>query len=407
MRKLAAALGIAFAELRHRRLRAFLGVLGIAIAVVAAVLLLSLGFSILETGDAGFTRIGGDLWITAGPTTFATEAVGGIDASILGAHEVAADIAQHEDVTDARALAFQSVYVGTSQGDYETIVGAGISGDGEAFQTEAGRSFRTGDRHYANGSYDGPMTNEALVDRRAAEQLGIEVGDTIHVGGTLAAADNNEFEVVGISNDIARYLGAPTVMLHLGELQRVSSKTGTDPATTVLVDVDDDADPQAVQRDLQTDYEEYEVRTNQEQFEAVLERQSTVIAGAFTIIILAVAGGIAIVTNVMGMFVYQQRETLAALRAIGVSSGTLFRIVVAQGVSIAAVGAALGVAITIPSVRALNYVVEAVIGHEDLVVAPTWALAAGGSLALLMGLCGAVAAGWLVLRVAPLEHLEQ
>ncbi|QLD87039.1 ABC transporter permease [Natronomonas halophila] len=406
MRKLRPAIGIALAQLRHRWVRATLGIIGVAVAVLATILLLSLGFSVLDIGGAGFTRIGGDLWVTAGSVTFAPGTVGGIDANILGAHDVAADIERTDGVKDARALSFQSVYVGTEPGDYETIVGAGITGDGSAFQTTRGQTFQTTDTHYANGSYNGQMTNEVLLDKRAAEQLGVEVGDTIHVGGTLAAADNNEFTVVGISNDVARYLGTPTVMLHLSELQEVSGTTGTDPAATVLVTVEDGADETAVQTDLQDAYPEYEVRTNQEQFESVLRSQSALLASAFTIVVLAILGGIALVSNVLGLFVYQQREALAALRAVGVSTGLLLRVVVAQGLTIATLGAALGIATAAPAVRGLNRVVVSVTGLEFISM-PSWTAAVGGGIALALGLVGALVAGLLVARVSPLEHLSR
>jgi putative ABC transport system permease protein len=406
MTKLRPAVGIAVAQLRHRWVRATLGIIGVAVAVLATILLLSLGFSVLDIGSAGFTRIGGDLWVTAGSVTFAPGAVGGIDANILGAHGVAADIERTDGVKDARALSFQSVYVGTEPGEYETIVGAGITGDGSAFQTTRGQTFQATDTHYANGSYNGSMTNEVLLDKRAAEQLGVEVGDTIHVGGTLAAADNNEFTVVGISNDVARYLGTPTVMLHLSELQEVSGTTGTDPAATVLVTVEEGADETAVQSELQEEYPEYEIRTNQEQFESVLRSQSAVLASAFTIVVLAILGGIALVSNVLGLFVYQQREALAALRAVGVSTGLLLRVVVAQGLTIATLGAALGIAVAAPAVRGLNRVVVSVTGLEFISM-PSWTAAVGGGIALVLGLVGALVAGLLVARVSPLEHLSR
>jgi putative ABC transport system permease protein len=406
MKKLRPAVGIAVAQLRHRWVRATLGVIGVAVAVLATILLLSLGFSVLDIGSAGFTRIGGDLWVTAGSVTFAPGAVGGIEANILGAHGVTADIERTDGVKDARALSFQSVYVGTEPGDYETIVGAGITGDGSAFQTTRGQTFQSTDTHYANGSYNGSMTNEVLLDKRAADQLGVEVGDTIHVGGTLAAADNNEFTVVGISNDVARYLGTPTVMLHLSELQEVSGTTGTDSAATILVTVEKDADETAVQTELQEEYPEYEIRTNQEQFESVLQSQSALLASAFTIVVLAILGGIALVSNVLGLFVYQQREALAALRAVGVSTGLLLRIVVAQGLTIAAFGAALGIVVAAPAVRALNRIVVDVTGLEFISM-PEWTAAVGGGIALTLGLVGALVAGLLVARVSPLEHLSR
>lgn len=406
MRKLRPLVGIAVSQLRHRWVRATLGVIGVAVAVLATILLLSLGFSVLDIGSAGFTRIGGDLWVTAGSVTFAPGAVGGIEADILGAHSVAADIERTDGVADARALSFQSVYVGTEPGDYDTIVGAGVTGDESTFQTTRGQTFQATDTHYANGSYDGPMTNEVLLDKRAANQLGVEVGDTIHVGGTLAAADNNEFTVVGISNDVARYLGTPTIMLHLSELQEVSGTTGTDPAATILVTVEDGTNETAVQAELQEEYPEYEIRTNQEQFESVLQSQSALLASAVTIVVLAILGGIALVSNVLGLFVYQQREALAALRAVGISTGLLLRVVVAQGLTIAAFGAAIGIAVAAPAVRLLNRIVTAVTGLE-FVSMPPWTAAVGGGIALSLGLVGSLVAGLLVVRVSPLEHLSR
>lgn len=405
--KLPAAFGIAVAQLRHRWVRALLGVVGVGVAVLATVLLLSLGVSVLDVGDAGFSRIGGDLWVTGGGVGFAPGAVGGVEPGLLGAHDLAGDVERHQGVEEARALGFQAVYVGTEPGEYETLVGAGITGDGDVFDTTEGRSFRTADSHYANGSYDGQMTGEVLVDRRAAAQLGVGVGDTLHVGGTIDAADAHEFEVVGISNDVARYIGAPTVMLQLGELQRVSSQTRSDPAAAIVVAVEDDDDVATVQRELQADLDGYHVRTNDEQFRAVLQRQSTTIASGLTVVVLAIAGGVALVSNVLGLFVYQQRRQLAALRAIGVSTGLLLRVVLLQGVAIAAAGAALGLAATLPAVRGVNRAVQIVVGFEDIIAAPTWALGVGGGLALSMGIGGAVVAGWLVARVEPMEHLDR
>lgn len=406
MTRLRAAFTVAIAQLRHRWLRTLLGVIGVALAVVATVLLLSLGTSVLAVGDAGFTRIGGDLWMTAGSVGFAPGAVGGVETSIVDSHRLTRELEARDDVSEARALSFQSVYVGTTPGEYETVVGAGITGNGTVFETTAGRSFTTNDSHYANGSYDGQMTKEILIDRRAASQFGLEVGDTVHVGGTITAADTYEFEVVGISNDIARYLGTPTVMLPLGELQRISGKTGTDPSTALLLTVEDDTDPEAVQADLRGEYDDYEVRTNSEQFEAVLRSQSDVLASAVTIVVIAVVGGIALVSNIMGLFVYQQQRVLAALRAIGVSSGFLLWVVIGQGIVIAAAGTALGLGIALPALRGINWVVAHVVGFEDIIAMPQWTMAVGGGIAMVMGLGGSLVAGVLVVRTSPLRYLD-
>jgi putative ABC transport system permease protein len=168
---------------------------------------------------------------------------------------------------------------------------------------------------------------------------------------------------------------------------------------------DEDADETAVQRELQEEYSEYEIRTNQEQFESGFRSQSALLASAFTIVVLVILGGIALVSNVLGLFGYQQREALAALRAVGVSTELLLRVVVAQGLTIAALGAALVIAVAAPAERALNRIVFAVTGLEFILM-PEWAAVVGGGIALMLGLVGSLVSGLLVSRVSPLEHLS-
>jgi putative ABC transport system permease protein len=139
---------------------------------------------------------------------------------------------------------------GTERGDYRTVVGTGVTREWSSFNVAAGRSFASGDDYFANGSYDGAMSGEVLLDRETADRLCVSVGETIHAGGTLTAASRHTFTVVGISNDVTGYVGTPSVVFHLAELQTISSSTRTDPASTIVVAVEDEAAPTAVAADL-------------------------------------------------------------------------------------------------------------------------------------------------------------
>ncbi|WP_254840911.1 ABC transporter permease [Natronomonas marina] len=404
--RLRAAFGIAAAQLRHYRVRTALAVVGVALAVVTIVVLTGVGVSALSVGEAGVTRIDADLWATAGPSSFAPGAVGSVNNQLLDAHEVTREIEDHEDVAGARAVAFQTVYVGEESGEYETIVGAGTTGNGSRFEIEEGRTFSGGDAHYANGSYDGPMSGEVLIDKRAAEQLDIEVGDEIHVGGTLVAADENSFTVVGLTNDVARFIGAPTVVMHLSELQEVSGSTGVDPASTIIIQLEDGADDERVREELAASYPDLSIRTNSEQFEAILRSQSAIIASAVTLAALAVASGIAIVTNVFGLLVYHQRRQLAALKASGVSVSTLLVVTLVEGLVVGGIGAGIGLLLAAPSIEGINLAVG-YLGFEDIIDAPRWVFGLGVGLAFVVGVIGAVVAGWRTVRVSPIEHLPR
>lgn len=404
--RLRAAAGIAVAQLRHYRVRSALAVLGVALAVVTIIVLTGVGVSVLSVGDAGINRIDADLWATAGPSSFAPGTVGNVENQLLDAHEATSDIEGHDDVERAEAVSFQTVFVGKQVGEYDTIVGAGITGNGSQFAVEEGRSFSGPDAHYANGRYDGPMSGEVLVDKRAARQLGIEVGDEIHVGGTLVAADEHTFEVVGVTNAVARFIGAPTVLMHLSELQEVSASTGLDPASTILIHVEDDADDERVRDDLAASHGTLTIRTTADQLEALLRGQSAVIASAVTLAVLAVGSGVALVANVFGLLVYHQRRQLAALKASGVSMWTLLLVTLVEGLLVGALGALVGLAVAIPGIEGVNIAVG-LLGFEDIIDPPQWVFGLGVGLAFVVGVLGAIVAGWRTIRVSPLTHLPR
>jgi len=403
IRRLRAAVGVAVATLRHERTRTLLSVGGVALAVLAATLLAATGVGVVETGQEKFAAADRDLWVTGGPVEFAPGSVGGVDSSIRDSHALSSTLAARDDVQTAAPLLFQSVYVRANGTDYRTVAAFGVPSAAGVRVTE-GREFE-GDPHYADGSYDGPMTHEVLVDERTATLLNVSVGDRIRVGGTVAAARDHEFVVVGVSPTGGRFLGAPTVTVPLSELQEVTGTTASDPATLVTVTTTDGADVAAVERDLERDYPSYDVRTNAEQLRATVERQAVVLAGGASLVALAVAAGAALGLNALLSMVTQGIEAYAALKALGTSARTLALVALAQTLAVGALGGLVGLALAVPAAAALNRVVAAVVGFSGVVQLGPRTAALGAAVALGTGLLsGLVAAGSLV-RLEPLSVL--
>ena len=401
------AVGVGLSGLRYRRGRAALAVVGVALAVLLVVLLAGLGYGLTTTGGQAIDWLDRDLWATTGPVAFAPGAVGGVENPIEDAHEVAAEVERVEGVAEVQALAFQAVYVSPGTEEFDTVVGVGGTGSGDTVVVRRGRTFSGTDVHYANGTYEGPMTHEVVVGPRLAERYGLSPGDTLHVGGTLAAARENEFRVVGVSNTFSRFLGTPTVALHLSELQSVSGGTGSDRAAILAVSLSDGADPAVVERRIERAFPRFSVRTNDEQVGAVIGDQGPVLAAAGTLVALAVVVGVALVTNVLALLVAQQRERFAALKAAGVSGRLLAVAVLSQGLAVGLLGGALGLALALPARTALNRVVADLTGFPDLVTTPPWLLAGAVALAAVVGVGGSTVAGWRVSRISPLAHLRR
>lgn len=399
--------GIAFAQLRHDRLRTVLAVLGVAMAVLATLLLVSTGTGVIDTGQQKFDQSGRDLWVSGGAVELRPGSAGGFQNTLVDAHTVAANISARDDVATAVPMSFQTVYVGRNTSEYETVVGVGAPARGGSVRITEGRPFQQTDAvHYADGTYDGEMTNEVVIDQRTATLLGVGVNDTIHIGGTLATARENEFVVRGISPTYSRFVGAPTAVVHLSELQTVTGTTASDRATFISVALTDTATPETVSQELQQAYPSYTVRTNEEQLQATLQEKVTVIASGLSLVVLAVVAGVLLTMNLQLSFVYQQRERFAALQALGMSRSSLVTVVVVNTLLVGLLGSLAGIALAVPSTWAINWVAATLSGFENVVSLSQPILAGGLVAAMGVSLLSALAASLYLVRLEPLDMLR-
>lgn len=396
------------AQLRHYPGRTALAALGVALAVLLMTLMVGLSEGATTAGTDALQWIDRDLWMSTGHLELAPGAVGGVRNQLTDSHAVTAEIAARDDVASAGALSFQAVYASRTGDDpdsFRTVVGVGATDTGNASKLNVrdGLGFSGGDSHYANGSYDGPRSEEIVIDERTAASLNVSVNDTIHVGGTIANA--REYRVVGISPTFSTFLGTDTVTLQLSELQALTGGTESDAASIIAITLADGADPEEVEAALESEYG-YEVRTNREQLRAFVGSNTGLVVGVAALSIVAVVAGVVLVVNVLATLVAHQRRELAALRAVGVSTPTLVGAVLGQGFGIGLLGSAAGVGLAPIAAGGLNAVVADLTGFSELVRTPLWILAGGATLALFMGTLGAAVAAWRVVRTDPLAHLE-
>ncbi len=393
------------AQFRQQKFRLLLAVVGVALAVLAITLLVSTGLGVLETGQDRFDTADRDLWVTSDETRITAAGGGGFENALHDSRTLAAEIEAHEDIEHAVPLAFDMVYLSESDAaEPQPIVATGVTGDGSAVQVTEGDGL-SGDPHYANGSYDGEPTREVLIDEETAHAQNLSVGDTVGVGGSLSATRDNTFTIVGISSTFEEMSGASTVTMPLSEFHQTTGTTGTEPATFITITVEDGADVEAVQQELEATHPDHEIRSNQEQLSAVLQEQVIHLAAAGALIVLAVGAGVALTVSLLSLVVYQQRDTFAALTAQGVSSVLLIYTVIGQGLVIGVLGGALGVGLTPPAVYGLNQLSEALVGFDGLVQTAPWVYALAVGVAVGIGTSAAMIAGWRVSRAAPLDQL--
>lgn len=403
--RLRAIVGLAVAQLLYDRRRTIIAVLGITVAVLGTTLLASVGFGVVDFGQQKFDSAGRDLWISGGPSEFQPGSVGGIENTLVGAHTVEHQLEARDDVETANPLIFQTAYASPNTSSFETIAVVGAASSGPAVTVIEGRSTRMSD-HYANGTYDGPMTHEIVIDERTASLYDVSVNDTLYVGGTLVTARQHNFTVVGISNTFSQFVGAPTIVMPPSELQEITGTTGSDRATFISVQVADGYTTDEAARQIAADYPEYEIRTNQEQIGALLGEKAVVIASGISLIGLAVIAGVALTLNLQLSLIFQQKQTFGAAQAIGVSARTLVGTVVVRSLLLSVLGGLFGVVLTIPGVWAANRVASLVTGFEGLASLSTTVLAGGFVIAVSIGLLGALGSGIYLSRHSTVSQLR-
>ncbi|ARS91554.1 ABC transporter permease [Natrarchaeobaculum aegyptiacum] len=401
-----AAVGIALASLRRSPARTTLAVLAVALAVLSVTVLASLGVGVVAMGEDGLENADRDVWVSSDPVDPATS---GAENPIVGSHELSVELAERDDVRAAAPIAMHDVYVGTDPDDLERESAVGVQATHDGFDFEEGGGFDTFDDVYENGRSNEPTTEEIVLDPAVADELGVEVGDTIYVGTSRETAPDHEFTVVGTSDYYSQFLGSETVTVPLGDLQALAGTTGTDRATFVTAALEDDADADAdeVAAELDEEYPEYDVRSSDDQMGAFLEERPLVLASGVTLVGLAVVGGLVLTTNLFALVTAQQREELAALRAVGLSKGLLAGTVGTQGVVVGLLGGLVGLAATPIAVGGLNRFSRSVIGFEDVLSTPLEVYVIGLGLALFVGTVVAVVTGFRAGRFARVEHLEE
>lgn len=401
-------IGLAGSQLRRSPGRTVLTVFAVALAVLAVTLLASLGVGVVETGEDGLDSSSRDVWISSDPID---PSASGTENPIVGAHTVSAEVSEREDVSSAAPLAMHDVYIGTAPDDLERTSAVGVHETHDGFGFEEGEGFETdtnasdGDGGAAERPTD-PDVEEIVLDPDTAEEHDVSVGETVYVGTARESAPNYEFTVVGIAEYYSQFLGSNTEAIPLGDLQALGGTTGTDRATFITASVADGEDPNAVAADLDDEYPEYDVRANDEQVGAMIEERPLVIASGTTLVGLALVGGVVLTVNLFALVAYQQRDELAALRAVGLSRWVLAGTIAVQGFLISLVGGVLGLATTPLFAAGLNYLSSSIVGFEELLRTPTEVYVLGIVLSIALGTVVALVTGWRAARYARLEHLE-
>ena len=401
--RLRSLLGVAVARvagrLRIAPQRVLLSLLGVALAIglMVAVTGISLGLA----SESVVQSDGVDYWIVPEQAGVESIAISTGGPRLGDVHATSREIASDPRVDYATPVLLELVPVrDATTGERKYVLAAGIVPEaGQRVLGLPAGALEPGDPHYANGSYDGPLTNEIVLNYAAATVTNTSAGDRLALAGA-----NRSMSVVNVSAGTTDTAvgNVPVALVHLSELQTLTGGTSGDTADQLLVGTSDPS----VRESLEGRYPRTTVVTRSGLSAQQVSTSNLPLAVAVAALVAAVVVGVLFVTTLMGLEVSADREQMGALVAIGYSRRSLSVLVAAETVVVSLIGGALGIGVGLLGIGLSNALGQQLFGVETVSIFQPRLAGYALAVSVLIGFVGAIYPVWLSRRSDVVEVLS-
>ncbi|MBI2914201.1 MAG: ABC transporter permease [Chloroflexi bacterium] len=362
-----------FKNLFRQRVRTGLTVLGISLGITTVVALGVVTTSFKSTAGA-LLRLGGADFMVA------QEGAADLSFSIVPEEDVRA-VAQRPDVERAEGILFHIARVGSNSFFFL----GGRDGEALALNPPPLRA----------GAIWGPdATSDILLGYRAADALGLGVGDTVTI-------EDREFLVTGIYQTGILYEDSGGYA-PLATVREIASKYGV--VTAAFVKVKQGEEPRQVAQAIERDFPNLATISDVGEYGKVDQGIQFLDAANLAISILAVGIGAIGVMNTMVMSVFERTREIGILRAVGWSGQRILRMIIGESLLLCVVAAAVGTALGVLATRAILLIelIRNLLEPQYTVDVFVRALV----VAIVVALAGAAYPAFRAVRLTPMEALR-
>lgn len=346
------------------------------VAVATAMMLLVTG---LALGLVDHYRIGGEAGyvVSAGGDGFTTSALPVEGPSLGAVHKAADRLKGVEGVTGVTPVHINFLKIGvpnSGEEEYFLVLGIIPSKGVEEVSGFSTSAMTGGDPFYAEGTYNGTWTGEAVLSESASSLLEAGPGTRIEVRGA-----SEKLKVVDVdASSGPGFAGLPVVLIHLSELQDITGGKSSDRAEKMLVNAEKDVGPFLKNLYPGADVSRPGAGSG--------IQEDLPMAMALTSSLVALVIGTLFLATTLSLEVSGDVQNLALLSAIGFSRLRIYGLVIGQVVTITLTGGLIGLGLGIAGATATNNFVAARYSIPVLIQIPPYLAAAGVALAVLMGL---------------------
>ena len=410
-------------NLWRRPVRTALTVLGVTLSMALTVTMFSIGDGIRSSTDNILTEGDIDLFVLSEGGNLLLGTSYFEDGTMM-----ATDIDNMSHVSHAFPVLYEILYISKAVApkDTEAITDLSVAGiipqtiDGftgsditsvQHRHTFAGDTLSTKDDPFRDDpayglpfSKDGlsssNFTHEISINKPVARKLGIAVGDTVFLSTTQQFIESAvvPFQVVSITEPVYEFPGQKAADVHLSELQYLERLTN-DTVNRVLVNLKDPDDADAVKNVIEDRFE-VTVFTQKDFFNTINDFTKVFESFSNMILVVTVSVSLLFISTILVISVRERSKELGALRAMGISRGTILKSVMTESFVISLIGYGLGLIMGFAMSSGLEWFIKAtqpgIPTSADLAVIQPLMLLHMMALALFIGTtAGLVPAYWV------------
>lgn len=258
-----------------------------------------------------------------------------------------------------------------------------------------------------------PAAADEVLVGQALRDEGLAPGDTLWLApggglGPVAGASPRPFRVVGTGTFFYASAGERSLALELGAAEALTGRT--DRASLMMVRLAPEAEPDAVALSLRAAFPSLEVASVGELVDRAQRRlsyfrQLALILGTVSLVVTTLLIG-----TIMAVSINDRYGTIAALRAIGVSRGSILSALAAESLLLCLAAAGVGLALGLLTAGWLETILSDFPGLPAAIrffVLDPRQLAIAGAALLAAGVGSALVPAWRVTRLPIAETLHR